>query len=135
MLTIYRGDPTQPFVRDLLNSMFDYTRDNHPNFKLFFSLDLWAEGNAFNGVHIEKYDSIIRDFKGHPAYYTGPSGKSFFSTFSSGGLTNDNWKSWLNNWGNDIYFVPDFDDTQGFNTSAPGWWYYWGDVVDGVMSW
>lgn len=40
------GDPRQSFVRDLCNSMFDYARDNYPNFKLFFSLDLWAEGNA-----------------------------------------------------------------------------------------
>ena len=33
------GDPRQSFVREAFNSMFDYARDNYPDFKLFFSLD------------------------------------------------------------------------------------------------
>jgi hypothetical protein len=36
------GDPAQPFVRQTMNYMFDYARDNHSYFKLFISMDLWA---------------------------------------------------------------------------------------------
>ena len=91
--------------------------------------------NAFNGIQMEQYHSTIDDFKGHPAYYSGPNGKAFFSTFSSGGMDSPEWSDWLNTWGRDMYFVPDFDDTAGFNTSVPAWWYHWNSVIDGVMSW
>ncbi|KAM0516986.1 hypothetical protein ACHAPE_005098 [Trichoderma viride] len=35
----------------------------------------------------------------------------------------------------DIFFIPDFDDTQGYYDAATGWWDYWGGVVDGLFSW
>ncbi|KAH8193612.1 hypothetical protein TruAng_012222 [Truncatella angustata] len=129
------GDPTQPFVRQAFNYMFDYTRDNHPNFHLFMSMDLWAEGNAFNKVDLEEYHALLRDFKGHPAWLLGPDGNSFVSTFSSGGLNNTNITDWLNSWENQVYFVPDIDDTAGYNTSDPGWWDYWGHTIQGAFSW
>ena len=129
------GDPTQPFVRDTFKYMFDYTRDNHPNFKLFISMDLWAEGNAFEGVHIDYYYDLLRDFLGHPAWLLGPNGYPFISTYSSGGMTSPEWISWKNTLANELYFVPDFDDTLGYNTSDPGWWGYWEDIIDGAMSW
>lgn len=37
-----------------------------------------------------------------------------------------------------MYFVPDFDETTGYyggKNSYSGWYYYWGDVVDGLFSW
>lgn len=115
--------------------MFDYTRDNYPNFKLFISLDLWAEGNAFNGVHIEYYHDLLQDFLGHPAWLLGPNNHPFISTYSSGGLTGPEWQAWKDTFANAMYFVPDFDDTLGYNTSDPGWWGYWENIVDGAMSW
>ena len=115
--------------------MFDYARDNHPNFKLFLSMDLWGEGNAFNGVQIDLYDDLIRDFKGHDAWLKGPNGYSFISSFSSGGLQNFEWNDWKAKWANEVYLVPDIDDTAGYNTSSPAWWDYWGPVVDGTFSW
>lgn len=57
---------------------------------------------------------------------------------------------------NEVYLVPDIDDTAGYNTSDPGWydstifskppkgtivltrlcrWDYWGPLVQGVFSW
>lgn len=52
------------------------SRDNHPNFKLFFSLDLWAEGNALGGPSDPTlYHDLLQDFKGHGAYLQGPNGK------------------------------------------------------------
>lgn len=129
------GDPTPSYVRQTFDYMFDYARDNHPDFKLFISLDLWAEGNAFNAVEIDQYSDLLRDFLGHDAWLLGPNGHPFISTYSSGGMTNTEWIAWKEEWANAIYFVPDIDDTAGYNTSDPGWWAYWGDTVDGVMSW
>lgn len=115
--------------------MFDYARDNHPNFKLFISMDLWAEGNAFNGVHIDYYHDLLRDFLGHPAWLLGPNGHPFISSYSSGGMTGPEWSDWKNQFANAMYLVPDIDDTAGYNTSDPGWWGYWGEILDGAMSW
>lgn len=146
------GDPTQPYVLDTFNSIFDYTRDKHPNFKLFLSMDCWACGNAFSGpCPLDEYDTILTGFLGHAAWLHGPNGQPFISTYSSGGFHNTNWENFRDRWGNSIYFVPDFDDTEGYNTSATGWWSYWvslqfiqldryllekqGDVVDGMFSW
>ena len=36
------ANPSQSFVWDLFNNMFDYASVNHPDFKLFLSMDLWA---------------------------------------------------------------------------------------------
>ncbi|KAK0638185.1 Glucan endo-1 [Lasiodiplodia hormozganensis] len=127
------GDPTQPFVRDALNKMFDFTRDKYPKFKLFFSLDLWASGGA--GKRLGDYDSLLRDFMGHGAYQKGANGFPFVSTFGDGGTTKDVWINWKKKWANKVYLVPDFDQTQGYYDAAPGWWSYWGEVVDGLFSW
>lgn len=167
------GDPTQGFVRQTFDYMFDYARDNYPDFKLFMSMDLWAEGNAFNGVDPDKYNDLLEDFRDHNAWLQGPDGNPFLSTYSSGGMTGPNWTAWKSQWSPPWYFVPDIDDTNGYNTryvlrnsfqlsirlkrpsfisqpkwqthvsdflltyvySAPGWWDYWGDIIDGVMSW
>ena len=104
--------------------MFDYARDNHPHFKLFISMDLWAEGNAFNKVEIDQYYDIFRDFKGHPAYLQGPDGNGFVSSFSSGGLEDTDWEAWRASLNNEVYLVPDIDDTAGYNTSDPGWYVF-----------
>lgn len=54
------GDPAQPFVTDLFNSMFGYVEANHPNFKLFLSMDLWALGNAYGtDPDITKYSDLM----------------------------------------------------------------------------
>lgn len=58
-------------------------RDNHPDFKLFFSLDLWAEGNALNGPSDPTlYHDLLQDFKGHAAYLQGPNGKRCFLLYT-----------------------------------------------------
>jgi hypothetical protein len=99
--------------------MFDYAAANHPNFHLFLSIDLWAEGNAFDSVQINKYQTLLADYKGHPTYLQGPDSNSFTSTFSSGGLHNTDWSAWRESWAEEVYFVPDFNDTAGYNTSDP----------------
>ncbi|KAH8903098.1 hypothetical protein BR93DRAFT_941010 [Coniochaeta sp. PMI_546] len=34
-----------------------------------------------------------------------------------------------------IYFIPDIDDTNGYYGSSDAWWYYWGNITDGIFSW
>ncbi|KKY13309.1 putative glycoside hydrolase family 71 [Diplodia seriata] len=127
------GDPSQTFVRQTLNYMFDHARDNYPDFKLFISMDLWAAGSAKKGL--DDFDDLLRDYMGHAAYYKGPNGYPFISSFADGGVHNTTWMDWRNKWANEIYFVPDFDGSKGYYLSDPGWWEYWGDVVDGIFSW
>ncbi|KAE9373753.1 glycoside hydrolase family 71 protein [Stipitochalara longipes BDJ] len=57
------------------------------------------------------------------------------ASYSSGGYTNDTWLSWRGGLAGDIFFMPDFDETDGYYQAAGGWWYYWGPVVDGIFSW
>jgi len=125
------GDPMQSFVRDTMGSMFDYALSK--DFKLFISMDLSAAGEAKK--RLVDYRSLFRDFLGHGAWYLGPNGFPFVSTFSDGGLTNDAWIEWKNSLASEIYFVPNFDGTLGYYENNPGWWQYWGPVVDGLFSW
>ncbi|OCL08544.1 glycoside hydrolase family 71 protein [Glonium stellatum] len=131
------GDPTQPYVRNTLNYMFDYTRNNYAGrLWLYFSLDIWASGNAGRGIYpTNDYHALLQEFKDHAAYYKGPNGHSFISTFGDGRLTNDHWRAFRREYGNALYFVPDFDRTQGYYDAHPGWWAYWEDVIDGAFSW
>ena len=36
---------------------------------------------------------------------------------------------------NQIYFVPNFDNTNGYYSSDANWWNYWGKTVDGLFTW
>lgn len=90
-----------------------------------------------SGKSLSDYAPVLNQYMSSSAWYKGPNNLPFLSTFSDGSLTNTQWnvfKSSLNN-GNGVYFVPDFDGTQGYSTADPGWWSYWGGVVDGLFSW
>jgi len=85
------------------------------------------------------YKDILTWTLGSSAYYKGtPNGFPLISTFSSGGFENTEWTSWKSTLANQMYFVPDFDETSGYyggQSSYSGWYYYWGPVVDGLFSW
>ncbi|EKG13600.1 Glycoside hydrolase family 71 [Macrophomina phaseolina MS6] len=130
------GDPRQSFVRESLNAMFDYTRDNHPNFKLFISMDLWAAGDTKPKQSATDFLSLVKDYKGHGAYQlAGPDNLPFVTTFADGGLNNVTWNEWRDELDNKIFFIPDFDGTEGYYDSDPGWWAHWQNTVDGLASW
>lgn len=130
------GDPRLGFVRNSMNAMFDYARDNHPNFKLFVSMDLYAAGGASPKQSVFDYHELLRDFMGHPAYQKcGPTNFPLVSTFGNGGLDKSIWAQWKQTWANEVCLQPDFDDTAGYYDNDPAWWDYWGDVVDGLFSW
>lgn len=125
------GDPTQAYVTTALGYLFPYAASK--GFKLFISMDLAAAGGA--GKSVNDFTTILRNNLGQTAWYRGPNGYPFLSTFSDGGLTNTQWAAFKQVWANDLYFVPDFDQTAGYYTADPGWWSYWGSIVDGCFSW
>ncbi|KAJ7181314.1 glycoside hydrolase [Mycena crocata] len=127
------GTPSKDFVVPTLNFLFDHAA-SVGGFHLHISMDIWASGDAAGG-HPELYNDIVRGYVGKPAYFK-VNGKPYITTFSDGGLTNDEWKAWkLNTLQNNLYFCPDFDGTDGYTSGADGWWFYWGDNVDCVFSW
>ncbi|PYI22706.1 hypothetical protein BO99DRAFT_429649 [Aspergillus violaceofuscus CBS 115571] len=131
------GDATQDFVSDTLSYMFPYAES--VGFKLYVSMDVYASGDACykrktscNGPF--DYQWVWDRYKGSSAYCQ-IDGKALISTFSSGGFHNTNWTKWKNDLANDMFFMPDFDETDGYYEAADAWWDYWGDVVDGIFSW
>ncbi|RDW87891.1 hypothetical protein BP5796_03585 [Coleophoma crateriformis] len=102
-------------------------------------MDVYASGAACyqgssscNGMW--DYGWIWDGFKGSSAYYQ-VDGLPLISTFSSGGFLNSDWTEWKSSLANDMYFMPDFDETTGYYTGDDAWWYYWGDICDGIFSW
>ena len=79
---------------------------------------------------------MLQEYLGNPAYYRyGPNNYPFLSTYSSGGHTASDISSFLSFYANELYFVPDFDETAGYYTDPTAWYNYWGDYVNGVFSW
>ncbi|KAF4543416.1 Glycoside hydrolase family 71 [Lasiodiplodia theobromae] len=122
------GDPLSEETRIMLNTMFDYAASNHPEFKMFISMDLWAPKN------LSDFDSILTDFLGHAAYYRGSDGYPFVSTYGGGNFAQNDWSAWRDRWARNIYFVPDFADLMALQGSQ-GWWDEWGFMIAGLFSW
>jgi len=124
-----------PFVNELLDAMNFYINNKYGNeFFFFISLDVYASGACSEGSG--DFVPTILNYKDSTAYYK-VNGAPFVSTYSSGGETNATWHTFLATAGvgSTLYFVPDFDDTDGYWGSSGGWWYYWGGVVNGLFSW
>lgn len=128
------GDPRQSYVTSTLSALFAHAPAT-PSFHLLFSLDLSAALGA--GASLSDYDALLAQYKDHASYARGGANDApFVSTFADGGLTNETWDEWRGRvFDNAVYFVPDFDRTQGYYDAASGWWDYWGGVVDGLFSW
>ncbi|KAJ7489019.1 glycosyl hydrolase family 71-domain-containing protein [Mycena latifolia] len=125
------ADPSKDFVASTLAYMFAYAPT--VGFHLHISMDIWASGDSAGG-HPEIYDDLLAQYMHVSGYFT-MNGLPYVTTFSDGGLTNTLWNSWRSNLGSSIYFCPDFDGTTGYTSGADGWWYYWGDSLDCVLSW
>lgn len=122
------GDPNGAETRALLGNIMDYAASNHPEFKLFISMDMWSPKN------LSDFDDILRDFLGHDAYYKGSDGYPFLSTYGSGDFDENVWNDWRERWADKIYFVPDFADAMALQGSD-GWWDKWGVLIAGLFSW
>ncbi|KAL3419640.1 glucan endo-alpha-glucosidase agn1 [Phlyctema vagabunda] len=137
------GYPQASHVYPALASLFGYTaylNSLGTNFKLFISMDLWAAGaiKHADGTSVNAFDygDLFAEFKDNAAYYRGPNGHPFVTTFSDGGMNNDSLLGFRKQvFQDNVYFVPDLDHTEGFNTSHPYWWDYWGPTFEGVTAW
>lgn len=131
------GDPRQDFVRSSLDTMFGYAQNNHPDFKFFISMDLWAAGDTEPPQSVIDFVSLLKSYIDHPSYQRGPEPERYpmVSTFADGGLQNYEWQAWRDAFDNHVFLIPDFDHTEGYWESDPGWWWYWGNIVDGLFSW
>ncbi|KAH0437113.1 hypothetical protein CcaCcLH18_03981 [Colletotrichum camelliae] len=132
------GDPTASFIDTSLGYLFD-AADSIGGFGLYVSMDVWASGDACwhgrdscNGPL--DYHWIFQKYKGRSSYYQWNS-LPVISTFSAAGFDNIKWNKWKETLANEMFFIPDFDKTTGYYESHPGWWEYWGDLVDGLFSW
>lgn len=103
----------------------------YQDFKLFFSLDTAQDGT------LSDYHSLLSQYLGHPAYYrAGPKSYPFLSTFDAGTLDPAEWATFKNSdYAGELYFVPDFDNTQGYYDNPAAWVDAWKGVVDGAFSW
>ncbi|PYH94657.1 putative glucan endo-1,3-alpha-glucosidase agn1, partial [Aspergillus ellipticus CBS 707.79] len=115
------GDATQDFVSSTLSYMFPYAES--VGFKLYVSMDVLLTTNG-SGM----------GYKASSAYYQ-VEGKTLISTFSSGGFHDTNWTKWKTGLADDMFFMPDFDETDGYYKAADAWWDYWRDIFDGIFSW
>ncbi|KAL6718912.1 hypothetical protein ACLMJK_003147 [Lecanora helva] len=133
------GFPNETYVSNTLKDLFDHAATK--GFKLFVSIDaseLCAAAYAMGvncGDSLLDYDNLFQRYLEHPAYYRGPDGSPMISSFSSGGLVIDQWQALKNSLNTSIYWIPDFDDTQGYYEADPGWYAYWGELVNGLFSW
>ncbi|CAM1508159.1 Fc.00g050070.m01.CDS01 [Cosmosporella sp. VM-42] len=61
--------------------------------------------------------------------------------FNGKNLVSTNWSAveftdWRDDWDDgNLFFMPDFDHTEGYWQAAPGWWEHWGAVINGIVSW
>ena len=122
------GAPTEPFTADTLTQLFNHAAST--GFKLFFSLDISAHSN------IQDFVPLMQQYFGNQAYYTyGSNNYPFLSTFSAGGSSPSDWANLRNQFDNKVYFVPNFDNAQGYWDDTNGWFSAWDAEIGGTFSW
>jgi glucan endo-1,3-alpha-glucosidase len=111
-----------------IQSLFAATEGT--DFKIFFSLDLYSQPDPYAFV------DLINEYFAHPNYYRGgPDSAPMLSTFLDAGWGPDGWAEFLAALGTKPYFVPMFDQAQGYYTDPESFWAAWTDVLDGCFSW
>ncbi|KAF1985726.1 glycoside hydrolase family 71 protein [Aulographum hederae CBS 113979] len=97
-------------------------------------------GNTYeNHVHQDVSDAAAMGLDGFALNIgdptTIPISRSSSVSTSTPPVPLTKWKSFLSSYNNQIYFCPDFDGTLGYYDNDPGWWAYWGTVVNCLFSW
>ncbi|PYH82597.1 hypothetical protein BO82DRAFT_431525 [Aspergillus uvarum CBS 121591] len=130
--------PTDSWANNLVLEMGNYIRNQHYDFGIFISMDVYASGGPSCGQGPAGYVDLCVNAMGYDAYYK-VNDKYMVSTYSFGGGTWDTWSAFklsVKNSGDyDVYWIPDLGDTEGYWSSDAGWWYYWGNLTDGLFSW
>lgn len=125
------GNPLASYTNATLAYMFDYAAKT--DFKLLINIDLNGAAGASLGLF--DFTSLLKKYVGHDSYFKGPNDAPFISAFSDGGQSISNWTEFLTSVSDKTYFVPDFDQTDGYYSATTGWWSKYGDLVDGLFSW
>lgn len=129
--------PTDAFAGSLIQAMSHYIVNQGYDFRIFISMDVYASGSATCGKSAADYVDLCVTAMGLGAYYM-VGDKYLVSTYSSGGGTWKTWASFKTSVGNEgfpVYWIPDLGDTDGYWESDSGWWYYWGNLTEGLFSW
>ncbi len=93
-------------------------------------MDMAQDGN------VEDFRPLLQTYLTHPAYYyAGPNNAPFLSTFNAGSADPAGWASFKQSISGGVYFLPDFDNTQGYCTDSTNRMSQWAGAADGVFSW
>ncbi|KAB5511388.1 glycoside hydrolase [Coniochaeta sp. 2T2.1] len=122
------GNPTADWTLSTISQLFNHASTN--GFKLFFSLDLLQEPD------ITAFNSLLSNYLGHRSYLRyGAANYPLVSTYSVGPNGPDYFSNWkANDFANEIYFVPNADQSQGYN-DPDSWFSAWDQAVQGVLGW
>jgi glucan endo-1,3-alpha-glucosidase len=121
------GTPDADWCESAIQQLFDAAADT--DFKIFFSLDLYAKPDPY------AFSSLVNQYSTHKSYYQGPNSAPFLSTFSDAGWGKEQWGQFLGSLNTRPYFVPNFDQAEGYYSDPNGFWGYWNDAIDGSFSW
>jgi hypothetical protein len=129
--------PSADYAGSLVQKMSHYIVKQNYDFRIFISMDVYASGGPSCGEGVSDYVGLCLTAMGLGANYM-VGDKYMVSTYSSGGGTWNTWNSFkesLKSSGYDVYWIPDLGDTDGYWTADAGWWYYWGNLTEGLFSW
>ncbi|KAF4462471.1 Glucan endo-13-alpha-glucosidase agn1 [Fusarium albosuccineum] len=118
------------WVDDVLGYLFNNAAG--AGMSVYLNLDLYAAGDAcYNGAkccnYAHDYTNLWNKYKGSDGYFK-IGGKNVVSTFSAANWSAVEFTEWRDDWDNgDLFFIPDFDHTDGYWEAAAGWCYP-GDV-------
>lgn len=119
------NSPTASWATKAISFLFEAAQAE--GISLFFSMD------TTGGWQFSDWDGLMDTYLQNPAYYKGPNGLPMLSTFDDGPFQPSDWQNFRNQY--DVYFVPDFDDTDNFYSDITHWLGTWGGVVDGLYTW
>ncbi|KAK6850592.1 hypothetical protein PG995_004773 [Apiospora arundinis] len=128
------GDVNQGWAKESIEYLCKAAEDSQAAgkyFAIFFSMDIWNSNNA------DAFKPLLNTYMNRGCHYKYDN-KYFLSTFNAGSTTNTYWSNFfstLSKKRNQIYFVPNFDNTNGYYSSDANWWNYWGKTVDGLFTW
>lgn len=118
-------EPNADYATNCIRQMFAAAAGT--DFKLFFSLDMNGNNDA------AQFASLFSYFDDQAYLKVGEDGRPFVSTFWGGNLGQDQWRTLKEE--HDIYFVPSFDDANGYYDNPQGFFEKWGDIIDGAFNW
>jgi glucan endo-1,3-alpha-glucosidase len=122
------GTPNADWCKEAIERLFNAASGT--DFKIFFSLDHYAEPDPW------AFQDMLTTYWNHESYYrAGPDSLPFLSTFLDAGRGSSDWQDFFGDLPSRPYFVPMFDQSEGYYTNPEAFWNYWANTLDGSFSW